>query len=85
MLFMLDETFTLERLLADLPTESQALAYFATGERHLKANRVQQAIEAFETAILVTGDGWTKSAAHARLNELRPMTGSTNVERQARP
>ncbi|MCH7813060.1 MAG: serine/threonine protein kinase [Planctomycetes bacterium] len=85
MLFMLDETFTLERLLADLPTESQALAYFATGERHLKANRVQKAVKAFETAIVVTGDGWTKSAAHARLNELRPMTGSTNVERQARP
>jgi len=83
MLFMLDATYTLEQLLADLPAESQALAYFAAGERHLKANRAQEAIEAFEAAIVVTGDGWTKSAAHGRLTELRQGITSPKAERLA--
>ncbi|MCK4659192.1 MAG: serine/threonine protein kinase [Phycisphaerae bacterium] len=70
-LFLLDEQYTLEQLIADLPEGDIALAYFAAGERHCKAGRASEAIRAFKTAINSKGDRWTKSVCQARLLELR--------------
>ena len=70
-LFLLDENYAFDQLLSDLSPNHAALAYYANGERHLKAGRIKDAITAFTTATTQAGDRWSRLVSQERLNELR--------------
>ncbi len=70
MSFLLDDSMSIERLLAELPAESVALGHFVDGERHLKAGRHSAALAAFESANRMGRPGVLGTAAAARVADL---------------
>jgi hypothetical protein len=78
--FLLDETCSVERLLADIPARARSVAYFAVAERHLKAGRRDAAIESLESCIEQPGGRWLHDYARARRKELRSKTSRVDSE-----
>ena len=78
--FLMDETYSVERLLADIPAQARSIAYFAAAERHLKAGRRDAAIEALESCIGQPGSRWLRDYARARREELRSETIGVDTE-----
>jgi hypothetical protein len=74
MTFLLDDAYTLDRLLADLPADAAPLAYFVAAERELKAGRNSKAIEFYQRSLQAPGSRWFPSAVQARLNQLQSAT-----------
>jgi non-specific serine/threonine protein kinase/serine/threonine-protein kinase len=71
MAFLLDAEYSGEKLFESLPVESAALGHFLVGERHRKAGRTGQAIEAYERCLSEGGEEWLQSTASATLRQLR--------------
>jgi serine/threonine protein kinase len=78
MAFLLNEDEPLSQLLAELPADSQVLAYYADGERHDKAGRPAAAIEAFEKGIAASTPRYSrfKQILEARLRQVRDSAGA---------
>jgi len=70
--FLLNDEYTLDALLAQLPAGSESLAYFAAGERDLEAGRTQEAITSFQACLKLPCSNWLKSSVEARVTQLRP-------------
>ena len=75
---LLDEQKKLEALLAEHP-KSTALGHFVAGERHLKAQRYQDATNAFVECLTAEGGDWLTMAARARLQELRTRSAQASA------
>ncbi|MDM8005433.1 MAG: protein kinase, partial [Phycisphaerae bacterium] len=73
MAFLMDESYSVERLRSELPADSADLLEFMIGEKALKAHRLSEARQAFSRCSELPGGEWLKSAARARLRELGPL------------
>jgi hypothetical protein len=69
MQFLLDDWRTVEELRSRLPAGADSLVLFATGERHLKAGRIEEAKAAFRRYFDLYKDPWTP-LVEARLSQL---------------
>jgi hypothetical protein len=84
--FLLDEGVSFLKLTQEMPTGSEPLAAFALGERHLKAGRTAEALDAFGSINLDKTDDWIRGAITARINQLRGAgTGVTRESGDAPP
>jgi predicted TPR repeat methyltransferase len=70
MAFLLDDAISLDQLLASLPPDANALGWFVAGERELKAARPEAAAQFYRSCVDAGGNGWFRSSAQARLNQL---------------
>ena len=73
MSFLLDDGYSEEQLLRDLPAEARALGYFAAGERHRKAGRTQEALACLQASVASATPRyeWIKRLAKLRIRQLR--------------
>ncbi len=74
MTYLLDETYTLDKLLSELPADHAWLGYFAAGERYLKQQRHADAVSVFEKSLELHSEGWLAAEAQARLQQLHSKT-----------
>jgi hypothetical protein len=71
--FLLDESLRPEQLIAAVPPEQVALAFYAIAEQHLRHGREDEAVRSLEDCIRAkVDDDFIKAAARAWLMELRP-------------
>lgn len=75
MAYLLDESYTLNRLLIELPAKEHAVAFFAAGVRRARAGQLDQATIAFEQCIQKGGRHWLVAKAKARLVQLQSKNG----------
>ncbi len=79
MMFLLDKTYAVEKLLETMPRESASLAYYLVGERHLKAGHPDEAVKAYEESLVQQGGAGLSRAVGARLKQLRAGQSSTDA------
>jgi hypothetical protein len=77
MRFLLDPAIAEEKFLEELSAKDTPLGYFVVAERHLKGDRVREALRAYEACLALPCDAWLKTAAQARLDQLRRNEGHT--------
>ncbi len=81
MAFLLDEQRRPEELLIEMPEQYRALALFAIGERHMRAQRLGEAHHFYSLCMKAEGPSMIKAAAKSRLSSLEPQpTGEAGAE-----
>ena len=79
MMFLLDKTYSVEKLLEKMPRKSASLAYYLAGERHLKSGHPGEAVKAYEQSLVQQGGARLSRAVGARLKQLRSAQSSTDA------
>ncbi len=70
MAFLLDEQRRPEELLIEMPEQHRALALFAIGERHMRAQRPEEALHFYSLCMTAKGPSMIRAAAESRLSSL---------------
>ncbi len=70
MVFLLDETYTLERLRERLSPDDEPTAYYAAAEREMKAGRKAGAVKYYQLSLNAKGNHYYQSSVQARLDQL---------------
>jgi serine/threonine protein kinase len=82
MTYLLDEEYTVDRLLEVLPEDAASLAYFVAGERHMKAGRMDAARDAFARSATLPG---SDSLSRYRAARLRQLAAKASRDASGRP